>query len=117
VLGAEHPSTLRSANNLALSLSDQGKHADAERIQGEVHEVQKRVLGAEHPDTLASASNLAKFLSNQGKSSDAEWIQREVHEVQTRVLGAEHPCRASEHAVECEQPGFVPRRPRQVRRR
>jgi hypothetical protein len=41
VLGAEHPHTLvqsASANNLALSLSVQGKYADsdAERIQSEV---------------------------------------------------------------------------------
>jgi hypothetical protein len=91
VLGAEHPSTLASANNLATSLSNQGKHADAERIGREVHEVQKRVLGAEHPSTLASANNLATSLSNQGKHADAERIQREVHEVVMRVLGAEHP--------------------------
>ncbi len=91
VLGAEHPGTLSSANNLASSLSDQGSRADAERVQREVHEVRKRVLGAEHPDTLTSANNLAMSLFHQGKYADPERIQREVHEVQTRVLGAEHP--------------------------
>ncbi len=45
VLGAEHPSTLASANNLALSLSKQGKYVEAERIHREVLEVRKRVLG------------------------------------------------------------------------
>jgi BioD-like phosphotransacetylase family protein len=77
--------------SLAKSLSVQGKYVEAERIQREVHEVQKRVLGAEHPGTLSSASNLAGFLSHQCKHAEAERIQREVHEVQKRVLGAEHP--------------------------
>lgn len=31
-LGAEHPSTLVSMNNLALALSGQGKHAEAETM-------------------------------------------------------------------------------------
>ena len=46
VLGAEHPDTLTGANNLATSLSRQGKYADAERIQREVHEVEKRACSA-----------------------------------------------------------------------
>ncbi len=71
VHGTEHPSTLTSANNLASSLSNQGKSSEAERIQREVHEVLKRILGAEHPNTLSSASNLAGSLSNQGKYVEA----------------------------------------------
>ena len=31
-LGVEHPSTLVSMNNLALALSGQGKHAEAETM-------------------------------------------------------------------------------------
>jgi hypothetical protein len=82
---------LTSASNLAISLVDQGKYADAERIEREVLGVKKRVLGAEHPSTLTSTSNLATSLSYQGKYADAERIQREVLGVQKRVLGAEHP--------------------------
>jgi hypothetical protein len=112
VLGAEHPDTLNNVNNLAGSLAKQGKHTDAERINREALEVRKRVLGAKHPDTLTSANNLATSLTDQGKYADAERIQREVHGVEKRVLGG----RASEHAVECEQPGYVPLTPRQVHR-
>ena len=36
---------LATAGNLAMSLSKQGKHADAERIQREVLGLQKRLLG------------------------------------------------------------------------
>jgi hypothetical protein len=93
VLGDEHPHTLTSANNLALSLSRQGKHAEAERIQREVlgASVQRRVLGEEHPETLTSAVNLASSLSGQGKHAEAERIKREVLGVERRVLGDEHP--------------------------
>ncbi len=91
VLGAEHPETLISASNLAMSLSHQDKHAGAERMQREVLAVHKRVLGAEHPDTMISASNLAASLSYQGKHVEAERMKREVLAVRKRVLGAEHP--------------------------
>ena len=44
VLGAEHPDTLTAAGNLAASLSRQGKHDEAEKMQREVLAVRKRVL-------------------------------------------------------------------------
>jgi hypothetical protein len=43
VLGEEHPDTLTSARNLASSLSDQGKYAEAEQINREVLGVERRV--------------------------------------------------------------------------
>ena len=51
LLGVEHPSTLTSASNLAMSLSKQGKYADAERMNREVHEAMMRMHGTEHPST------------------------------------------------------------------
>ena len=68
----EDPERFEAASNLALSLSDQGQHAEAEEMQREVLAVQKRVLGAEHPDTLTTASNLARSLSRQGKYAEAD---------------------------------------------
>ena len=47
VLGAEHPDTQVAADNLARTLADQGKRAEAEEIEREVLAVRKRVLGAE----------------------------------------------------------------------
>jgi hypothetical protein len=90
-LGAEHPDTLRTAGNLAQSLSGQGKYAEAEQIEREVLDVKRRVLGEEHPSTLTTANNLAASLSRQGKHADAERIHREVLGAERRVLGAEHP--------------------------
>jgi tetratricopeptide (TPR) repeat protein len=91
VYGAEHPNTLSTAENLAMSLTGQGRFADAERIHREVHGVQKRVLGTDNPETLASAANLAHSLSTQGRYDEAEVIEREVLGMRNRVLGTEHP--------------------------
>jgi hypothetical protein len=82
---------LTSANNLASSLSHQGNYVEAERIQREVHEVQKRVRGAEHPDTLTTANNLAGSLSKQGKYADAEQMLHAANASLQRVLGPAHP--------------------------
>ena len=91
VLGAEHPYSLKSANNLALSLSRQGKHAEAERINREVLGARRRVLGEEHPATLTSAANLALSLAGQGKHAEAEEMLQAVLAVHRRVLGSAHP--------------------------
>jgi tetratricopeptide (TPR) repeat protein len=88
---AESAERLAAESNLACSLSQQGKNAEAEPMYRRLHEVRMRVHGAEHPDTLATANNLATSLSKQGKYVDAERIEREVHGVQKRVHGAEHP--------------------------
>ena len=58
MLGAEHPDTLMSANNLAGSLSNQGKHLEAEQMLHAALASLQRVLGPAHPNTLQIASNL-----------------------------------------------------------
>ena len=97
VLGPDHPGTHISAVNLAASLSGQGKHAEAERINREVLAMYKRVLGPEHPETLMTAANLATSLSGQGnhfgqrKCAEAQLLFEAALEVQRRVLGPAHP--------------------------
>jgi len=49
VLGEEHPDALTTANNLASSISRQGKYTDAERMEREVLCVMRRVLEEDHP--------------------------------------------------------------------
>ncbi len=78
-------------NNLADSLSGQGKYDEAEKLQREGLAVLKRVLGAEHPDTLTAAGNLAVILLRQGKCDEAEKMQQQGLAVLKGVLGAEHP--------------------------
>jgi hypothetical protein len=91
VLGAEHPSTLTSAGNLAWSLSNQGNYADAEQIGREVHGARKNVLGgAEHPYTLTTAEVLALSLSGQGKYAKANTPR--LSGSSARCMGCESTC-------------------------
>jgi tetratricopeptide (TPR) repeat protein len=91
VLGDEHPSTLTSISNLALTYESQGRWKEAEELQVQVIQTTKRMLGDEHPDTLTSMNNLALTYNSQGRWKEAEELQ--VKEMQTtkRVLGDEHP--------------------------
>ena len=59
VLGDEHPDTLTSMANLALTYSNQGRWKEAEELEAQVMETFKRVLRDEHLDTLTSINNLA----------------------------------------------------------
>ncbi|KAL7917916.1 hypothetical protein ACQKWADRAFT_324255 [Trichoderma austrokoningii] len=91
VLGAEHPTTLASKNNLALVLNNRGKNEEAEVMHRQVLELSIKVLGAEHPDTLSSMNNLARVLNGLGKLDEAKVIHQQTLELRTKVLGAEHP--------------------------
>ena len=90
-LGAEHPSTLASVNDLALCLRDMGQLKDAEALHRRALEAQERTLGGEHPSTLASVNTLAICLRDMGQLKDAEALYRRDLEAQERTLGAEHP--------------------------
>ena len=59
VLGQEHPSTLTSIGNLAVTYLNQGRWKEAKDLLVQVIETRKRVLGQEHLDTLSSMGNLA----------------------------------------------------------
>ena len=47
VLGADHPDTATSPNNLAALYYAQGRYAEAEPLFNEAVEIMERVLGAE----------------------------------------------------------------------
>eukprot|EP00808_Paulinella_micropora_P004758 g12825.t1 len=89
-LGATHPATLGSVNNLALVLSDQGKLAEAEPLYHRALAGQEEKLGATHPVTLATVNNLAILLSNQGKLAEAEKLYRRALAGREEKLGATH---------------------------
>ncbi|KAJ9660144.1 hypothetical protein H2201_007051 [Coniosporium apollinis] len=91
VLGAEHPDTLGSMNNLASTYLGQGRLTGAEELNMQVVEARKRVLGAKHPETLLSMSNLASTYLEQGRLKEAEELKVQVVEASKSVLGAKHP--------------------------
>ena len=90
---SENMENRAAESNLAASLMQQGRCAEAEPKLRELHGQLIRFLGAEHPDTLAAADNLAESLSRQGKYLEVERIQRELLDSRKLVLGAEHPIR------------------------
>ncbi|UOX88783.1 tetratricopeptide repeat protein [Amycolatopsis sp. FBCC-B4732] len=58
----DHPSTLISAGNLAISLRQLGEYQRARELDEDTLARFKRVLGEDHPDTVIAASNLAAGL-------------------------------------------------------
>jgi Tetratricopeptide repeat len=62
ILGAKHPSTLASMNNLANVLSRQDKYEQTEEMHRQELAICQMVLGTEHPSTLTSMNNLATNL-------------------------------------------------------
>jgi tetratricopeptide (TPR) repeat protein len=71
VLGEEHPYTLTTMNNLALTLGAQGDLPDARKIHEQVLEITRRTLGEEHPNTSLSACNLVLTLLEMGENAGA----------------------------------------------
>src|SRR2546423_589776 len=91
VLGVEHPDTLATMHNLALTYRKQKRWNEAEELVVQMMETRKRVLGAEHPSTLATMHNLASTYRKQERWKEAEELEVQVMETRKRVLGAEHP--------------------------
>ena len=91
MLGAEHPSTLASIANVALTYQSQGRWNEAEKLGIQVMEKRKTVLGAEHPDTLASMVDLAYTWKRQGSLLEALALLEESCLLSHKTLGSNHP--------------------------
>jgi CHAT domain-containing protein len=89
-LGADHPDTAQSYNNLAETLRDQGKHAEAEAMFRRALAIRLKALGEGHPDTAASYTNLAWSLDRQRKYDDAlrTWSAAAASYEQARLQSA-----------------------------
>ena len=57
--GEDHPDTLWSMANLAMTYQNQGQWLAAEQLELQVIEKAKTLLGEDHPDTLWRMANLA----------------------------------------------------------
>ena len=74
------------ASNLANSLIDQGKYAEAEDMQHEVLRVYTRLLRREHPSTVMSAHNLASCFFVKKKFEQAESMMHAPLVVCTAIM-------------------------------
>jgi hypothetical protein len=78
-------------NRLSGALREQGHYPEAEKLERETLDIQRRVLGPEHPDTLASITQLAATLYYEGRYSEAEKLGQQALESKRRILGPENP--------------------------
>ena len=101
VLGADHPDTLASRNNLAAAHHAVGDLGRAIPLHEQTLADRLRVLGADHPDTLASRNNLAYAYQAAGDLGRAIPLYEQTLADSVRVLGADHP----RHPGLAEQPG------------
>lgn len=91
VLGAEHPETLISRNNLANLFYIQRKVPEAEAECRQLVQLEEKVLGPENPNTLISRTNLSLALGSRGAHAEEEKEFREVVAIEEKLLGIEHP--------------------------
>ena len=91
MLGADHPNTLRSRNNLAAAYQAAGRTAEAIPLYERTLADRERVLGADHPNTLASRNNLAAAYQAAGRTAEAIPLHERTLADRERVLGADHP--------------------------
>jgi tetratricopeptide (TPR) repeat protein len=90
-LGENHPSTLKSLNNLALLYKNQGDYDKALPLFEECLEKRKLILGNDHRDTLTTLDNLAGFFRSRRDYDKALRLFQECLEKRKSVLGENHP--------------------------
>ena len=71
VLGADHPFTLATRNNLAVVYQAAGRTAEAIILHEQNLAARERVLGADHPDSLQTRMNLAIVYQAAGRTAEA----------------------------------------------
>jgi len=76
---------------LANALTNGGYYAEAEKLQRQALNIQRRVFGPDDLRTLFATSRLAWTLQREGRLAEAENLQRSVLDIQRRVLGPENP--------------------------
>jgi tetratricopeptide (TPR) repeat protein len=87
ILGTDHPDTLQSINNLAMTYLNQGRWKESEELSLQVLRSTRIVLGDEHSDTLYCQANLALAYMEQGLLKKAEALQVETLESHKRLCG------------------------------
>jgi eukaryotic-like serine/threonine-protein kinase len=88
--GSDHPDTLTSMNDLALSYGDAGQLDMALPLFAEVLVLRKAKLGADHPHTLTSMSNLALAYRDDGDLGKALPLLEQTLTLRTANLGPNH---------------------------
>ncbi|KAJ7891167.1 P-loop containing nucleoside triphosphate hydrolase protein [Mycena leptocephala] len=91
VVGDDHPGTLSTMGNLALTYGQLGKFREAEELGLIGLEKRRNILGDNHPDTLVTMGNLALTYHRLGRLQEAEVLHMLVLEKRRKILGDYHP--------------------------
>jgi tetratricopeptide (TPR) repeat protein len=90
-LGANHPDTATSLNNLALLYYSMGRYAEAEPLYVRSLAISEKELGANHPNTAASLNNLAGLYYSMGRYAEAEPLYVRSLAIDRVIYGDDHP--------------------------
>ncbi len=90
-LGADHPSTLSTQNNLALAYRAAGRLDQSIALLERTLVARTAKHGAENPRTLTTRLDLAMAYRERGDLGRAEAMLRETLAARRSVLGPEHP--------------------------
>jgi tetratricopeptide (TPR) repeat protein len=91
VLGATHPDTLTSMQQLGTLYILQGKNGPAESVLTKVLENQLRLTGEGNQETLETMNSLAAAISAQGRHGQAEALYLRTLRAERRLRGEAHP--------------------------
>lgn len=89
-LGEEHRATLRTLNNLAVSLRQVGREAEAEEVLRRILEIRMRRAGIWDREVASTMQNLAAVLRGQGEMDEALELLSQAHRVYVIVLPEGH---------------------------
>jgi hypothetical protein len=65
-------------NNLANMQFIEGHYGEAEKLERQTLEIQRRILGPDHPDTAMSTYNLGGIALHKGKPDEALSLLRDA---------------------------------------
>lgn len=86
-LGADHPDTARSLNDLALVLHDQSAYDQARVAHERALAIRESQLGPDHPDTAQSLNNLGRTVRYQGDLARAQAVFERALAIRQARLG------------------------------
>jgi tetratricopeptide (TPR) repeat protein len=90
-LGPNHPDTLKSMYDLAVSYRHAGQNDRAMKLHEETLALQRAKLGPDHPDTLRSMNSLANSYAAAVQNDRALKLREETLALRTITLGPDHP--------------------------
>lgn len=90
-LGADHPETVETLNNLAAVWLARGDLPRAEGAMREALARHREKLGNDHPSVATNLNNLGALLAQEGRLDEAERATAEALAIREKVLGPNHP--------------------------